>query len=115
VCAQFKGSGLISGFYGDACEFVMYNRSGIRSFSTSVLPLSKFAFHSHIVTVTVTGASIHMSNVAQVSARLAFHRDCRNNSCYSVNDSEHLHLCSKVKVNGNATQQDNICGLLWKT
>jgi hypothetical protein len=44
MCTQFKESGLISGFHGDACELVIYNRSGIRSFSTSVLSAFKFDF-----------------------------------------------------------------------
>ena len=43
LCTQFTGSFLIAGYYGDACEFVKYNRSGVSSFSTSVQSASKFA------------------------------------------------------------------------
>jgi hypothetical protein len=45
LCAQFPGSTLISGYYGDACEFVRYNRSGVSAFSTSVQSASKLAKH----------------------------------------------------------------------
>jgi hypothetical protein len=45
LCAQFAGSTLISGYYGDACEFVKYNRSGVSAFSTSVQSASKLAKH----------------------------------------------------------------------
>jgi hypothetical protein len=40
------GPGLISGFHGDACELVRYNRSGIYTFSTSVQSASKYAIFS---------------------------------------------------------------------
>ena len=96
-CTQVQDSSLISGFYGDACEFVKYNRSGIYSFSTSVQSASKLAIYMpHAIAAKCLAQLTHY---VQVSSGNAVDVDCCSRACNSASDHRVLDLLGDVLQN----------------
>jgi len=90
-CTAVQDSNLISGFYGDACQFVKYNRSGIYSFSTSVQSASKFDIY-----VSSQKSLLALTRFVQISHGDAVEMDRCCRSCIGAGDHSVFEILGSV-------------------